>query len=44
MTCLMVAWMNDEALARTLQTRGPLAFAIPCRTMGQGATSGHTQH
>ena len=42
---LMVAWMNDEALARTLETREATYFS---RSRGEqwikGATSGHTQH
>jgi phosphoribosyl-AMP cyclohydrolase len=41
---LMVAWMDDEALARTLQTREGTYFS---RSRGEqwvkGATSGHTQ-
>jgi phosphoribosyl-AMP cyclohydrolase len=41
---LMVAWMNDEALARTLETREGTYFS---RSRGEqwikGATSGHTQ-
>ena len=42
---LMVAWMDDEALARTLKTREATYFS---RSRGEqwikGATSGHTQH
>ena len=42
---LMVAWMDDEALARTLETREATYFS---RSRGsqwvKGATSGHTQH
>jgi len=42
---LMVAWMDDEALARTLATREATYFS---RSRGEywvkGATSGHTQH
>ena len=42
---LMVAWMDDEALARTLQTRQATYFS---RSRGQywvkGETSGHTQY
>ena len=42
---LMVAWMDDEALARTLTTRAATYFS---RSRGaywvKGATSGHTQH
>jgi phosphoribosyl-AMP cyclohydrolase len=42
---LMVAWMDDDALARTLQTREATYFS---RSRGEqwvkGATSGHTQH
>ncbi|MBU8811616.1 phosphoribosyl-AMP cyclohydrolase [Mycolicibacterium goodii] len=41
---LMVAWMDDDALARTLQTREATYFS---RSRGEqwvkGATSGHTQ-
>lgn len=41
---LMVAWMDDEALARTLETREATYFS---RSRGEqwikGATSGHTQ-
>lgn len=42
---LMVAWMDDLALARTLQTRTATYFS---RSRGKhwvkGETSGHTQH
>ena len=42
---LMVAWMDDEALARTLATRSATYFS---RSRGQhwvkGETSGHTQY
>lgn len=42
---LMVAWMDDEALARTLATRRATYYS---RSRGEywvkGATSGHTQH
>ena len=42
---LMVAWMDDEALARTLATRQATYYS---RSRGEywvkGATSGHTQH
>lgn len=42
---LMVAWMDDEALARTLATRRATYYS---RSRGQywvkGETSGHTQH
>jgi phosphoribosyl-AMP cyclohydrolase len=42
---LMVAWMDDEALARTLETRKGTYYS---RSRGQywvkGETSGHTQH
>ena len=42
---LMVAWMDDEALARTLATREATYYS---RSRGEhwvkGATSGHTQH
>ncbi len=42
---LMVAWMNDDALARTLATRQATYWS---RSRGElwrkGATSGHTQH
>lgn len=42
---LMVAWMDDEALARTLETRKATYFS---RSRGRhwvkGETSGHTQY
>ena len=42
---LMVAWMDDTALARTLATREATYYS---RSRGEywvkGATSGHTQH
>ena len=42
---LMVAWMDDEALARTLATRQATYYS---RSRDEhwvkGATSGHTQH
>ena len=42
---LMVAWMDDDALARTLETREATYYS---RSRSQqwvkGATSGHTQH
>ncbi len=42
---LMVAWMDDEALARTLATRRATYWS---RSRGEywvkGETSGHTQH
>jgi phosphoribosyl-AMP cyclohydrolase len=42
---LMVAWMDDVALARTLHTRNATYWS---RSRGEhwvkGATSGHTQH
>ena len=42
---LMVAWMDDVALARTLQTRNATYWS---RSRGEhwvkGQTSGHTQH
>jgi phosphoribosyl-AMP cyclohydrolase len=42
---LMVAWMDDEALARTLATRKGTYYS---RSRGEywvkGETSGHTQH
>ena len=42
---LMVAWMDEDALARTLETREATYFS---RSRGEqwikGATSGHTQH
>ena len=42
---LMVAWMDDEALARTLETREGTYFSRSRREQWvKGATSGHTQH
>jgi phosphoribosyl-AMP cyclohydrolase len=42
---LMVAWMDDDALARTLETREATFYS---RSRGEqwvkGATSGHTQY
>lgn len=42
---LMVAWMDDDALARTLETREATYYS---RSRGEqwvkGLTSGHTQH
>ena len=42
---LMVAWMDDDALARTLETRQATYYS---RSRGEqwikGETSGHTQH
>lgn len=42
---LMLAWMDDDALARTLETREATYFS---RSRGEqwikGATSGHTQY
>lgn len=42
---LMLAWMDDEALARTIETRQATYWS---RSRGEywvkGATSGHTQH
>lgn len=42
---LMVAWMDDDALARTMETREATYFS---RSRGEqwikGATSGHTQY
>ncbi len=41
---LMVAWMNDEALARTLETREGTYFSRSRDELWiKGATSGHTQ-
>ncbi|HEV3362227.1 MAG TPA: phosphoribosyl-AMP cyclohydrolase [Pseudonocardiaceae bacterium] len=41
---LMVAWMNDEALARTLETREGTYFSRSRNELWiKGATSGHTQ-
>jgi len=42
---LMVAWMNDEALAHTLVTRQATYFSRSRQQLWvKGATSGHTQH
>jgi phosphoribosyl-AMP cyclohydrolase len=42
---LMVAWMDDDALARTLQTREATYFSRSrAEQWVKGATSGHTQH
>jgi phosphoribosyl-AMP cyclohydrolase len=42
---LMVAWMDDDALARTLQTREATYFSRSrAQQWVKGATSGHTQH
>ncbi|HEY0637018.1 MAG TPA: phosphoribosyl-AMP cyclohydrolase [Pseudonocardiaceae bacterium] len=42
---LMVAWMNDEALHRTLTTRRATYFSRSRgRLWEKGETSGHTQH
>lgn len=42
---LMVAWMDDEALARTLQTRQATYYSRSrAEYWVKGATSGHTQH
>jgi phosphoribosyl-AMP cyclohydrolase len=42
---LMVAWMDDEALARTLQTREATYFSRSrAQQWVKGATSGHTQY
>jgi phosphoribosyl-AMP cyclohydrolase len=42
---LMVAWMNDEALHRTLTTREATYFSRSRQELWvKGATSGHTQH
>ena len=42
---LMVAWMNDEALARTLATREATYWSRSRRELWiKGATSGHVQH
>ena len=42
---LMVAWMNDEALHRTLTTRQGTYFSRSRqRIWVKGETSGHTQH
>ena len=41
---LMVAWMNDEALERTLRTRAATYFSrIRNKILVKGETSGHTQ-
>ncbi|HJP77117.1 MAG TPA: phosphoribosyl-AMP cyclohydrolase [Pseudonocardiaceae bacterium] len=41
---LMVAWMNDEALARTLETREGTYFSRSRNELWvKGLTSGHTQ-
>lgn len=42
---LMVAWMDDDALARTLHTREATYYSRSrARQWVKGATSGHTQH
>jgi len=42
---LMVAWMNDEALHRTLSTRKATYFSRSRQRLWvKGETSGHTQH
>jgi phosphoribosyl-AMP cyclohydrolase len=42
---LMVAWMDDEALARTLETREATYFSRSRSAQWvKGSTSGHTQH
>lgn len=42
---LMVAWMDDEALARTLATRQATYYSRSRRQYWvKGETSGHTQH
>jgi phosphoribosyl-AMP cyclohydrolase len=42
---LMVAWMDDEALHRTLTTRRATYFSRSRRQLwGKGETSGHTQY
>ncbi|AEI09193.1 Phosphoribosyl-AMP cyclohydrolase [Corynebacterium resistens DSM 45100] len=42
---LMMAWMNDEALARTLATREATYWSRSRQELWiKGATSGHTQH
>ncbi len=44
-TVLMIAWMDDEALARTLETREATYFSRSRNDYWvKGATSGHTQH
>ena len=42
---LMVAWMDDDALARTLETREATYYSRSrAEQWVKGATSGHTQH
>ncbi|WP_028477533.1 phosphoribosyl-AMP cyclohydrolase [Nocardia sp. CNY236] len=42
---LMVAWMDDEALARTLETRTATYYSRSRQQYWvKGETSGHTQH
>ena len=42
---LMVAWMDDEALARTLETRRATYYSRSRQQQWvKGETSGHTQH
>ena len=42
---LMMAWMNDEALARTLATREATYWSRSRQEVWiKGATSGHSQH
>jgi phosphoribosyl-AMP cyclohydrolase len=42
---LMVAWMDDAALARTLETREATYYSRSREELWvKGATSGHTQH
>ena len=42
---LMVAWMDDSALARTLETREATYYSRSRQEQWvKGATSGHTQH
>ena len=42
---LMVAWMNDEALDKTLTTRRGTYFSRSRKELWvKGETSGHTQH
>ncbi|AMW20160.1 MULTISPECIES: phosphoribosyl-AMP cyclohydrolase [Mycobacteroides] len=44
-TVLMVAWMNDEALAQTLATRRGTYFSRSRQRLWvKGETSGHTQY
>ena len=44
-TVLMVAWMDDDALARTLKTREATYYSRSRQELWvKGATSGHTQH